>query len=229
MTLSRVAVFVFILLSANFLGCTGPLKQANISANEFYRTVHPEDLRGNTVGFLTTVVLRGNGQGEYRSLISDIIEKNFKEGQPEIGIVPSRETLNRINGAELTKEYAGMLEGYEITGILDKNVLAKIGNILNVKYIAQPKLSSFVERTSTRLSAFGLSLVSTRETTVKISLQLWDTGTGNIVWEGSGQATIAVEALRAKPVSFEEVAEAACRGMMKKFIMPPEGQTTGGL
>ncbi len=227
MTLSRIVVFIFILLSANLLGCTGPLKQSNISANEFYRAVRPEDLRGNIIGFLTTVVPKGNSQGEYRSLISDIIEKNFKEGQPDIGIIPSREALNRINGAELTKEYAGMLEDYEITGILDKHVLAKIGNILNVKYIAQPRLSSFVERTSTRLSAFGLSLVSTRETTVKVSLQLWDTGTGNIVWEGSGQATIAVEALRAKPVSFEEVAEAASRGLMKKFIMPSEGQTGG--
>lgn len=228
MTISRVTVFVFILLSASFLGCTGPLKQANISANEFYRAVSPEEFKGNTVGFLTTVVPRGNGQGEYRSLISDIIERNFKEGQPDIGIVPSRETLNRINGAELTKEYAGMLEGYETTGILDKNVLAKIGNILNVKYIAQPRLSSFAERTSTRLSAFGLSLVSTRETTMKVSLQLWDAGTGNIVWEGSGQATIAVEALRAKPVSFEEVADVASRGLMKKLIMNLSPQTTNG-
>jgi len=96
-----------------------------------------------------------------------------------------------------------------------------------VKYIAQPRLLSYIERTSTRLSAFGLSLVSTRETTVKVSLQLWDTDTGKIVWEGSGQATIAVEALRAKPVSFEEVVEAASRELMKRLVVNSPKPTDG--
>jgi len=222
-----IPLFFSILLTINFQGCSGPLKQSSISSDEFYRSLHFEDLRRGTVGFLTTVVSRGNGQGEYRSIVSDIVEKNFKEGRPDIEIVSSRDCLNLINEAGLTKEYAGMLENYEITGILDKHVLGKIGDILDVKYIAQPRLLSYIERTSTRLSAFGLSLVSTRETTVKVSLQLWDTDTGKIVWEGSGQATIAVEALRAKPVSFEEVVEAASRELMKRLVVNSPKPTDG--
>lgn len=209
-------LFVLIFLFTG-IGCSGPLKQASISANEFYRAPYMDGLNSTHIGFLTTAVSRGNGLGEYRMTVSDIIEKTFREDRPGIGIVTAREALNRINSSGMTNDYAVMLQSYDITGILDKKVLARIGEILDVKYIVQPKLSSFTERTSTRLSAFGLSLISTRETTVKISLQVWDTNTGDIVWEGSGQATVAVEALRAKSVSFEEVAEAASKSLIKKF------------
>jgi hypothetical protein len=97
------------------------------------------------------------------------------------------------------------------------SLLKKVGNALNVRYVAQPRLLSFTETTYSRFSFLGLSLISTRETTVKIFLQVWDVSTGNIVWEGSGQATIAVEAMRAKPVTFEEVAETASFSLMKKL------------
>lgn len=209
-------LFVLIFLLSG-VGCSGPLKQASISANEFYKAPYIDGLNSTHIGFLTTAVSRGNGLGEYRMAVSDIIEKTFRKDRPGISMVTARETLNRINSSGLTNEYGNMLQSYDITGILDKKVLTRIGEILDVKYIAQPKLSSFTERTSTRLSAFGLALVSTRETTIKISLQVWDTETGDIVWEGSGQATVAVEAMRAKPVSFEEVAEAASRSLIKKF------------
>lgn len=211
----HAAIFVVLLLIIN--GCSGPLKQASQFSKELYRAGQIDDLRSSTIGFLATAVAQGNGLGEYKSILSDIIEKNFREEQPEIKILTSREILNHINRADLAGEYAGMIEGYNLTGILDRKTLEKIGNVIEVKYIAQPRLSSFNEKTSARLIAFGLSLISTRETTVNISLQIWDTRTGSIVWEGSGQATIAVEAMRAKPVSFEDVAEVASRSLVKKF------------
>src|SRR3990167_7498684 len=133
----------------------------------------------------------------------------------EIVIISSRETIKSINNAALTDIYASMLNYYDVTGILNKNYLKKIGDALEVQYIAQPRLLSFVETTTIRLSALGLSIISTRETTVKLSLQLWDTLTGNIVWEASGQATVAVEAMRATPVTFEEVAEAVSLAVVK--------------
>jgi len=208
---------IFITLLVVITGCSGPLKQASQFSKEIYRTEQISDLRNSRIGFLTTAVAQGNGLGEYKSILSDIIEKNFIEEQPEINILTSRDILNRINSADLAGEYVSMIAGYNLTGILERKTLEKVGNVIEVKYIAQPRLSSFTERTSTRLIAFGLSLISTRETSVNISLQIWDTKTGSIVWEGSGQATIAVEAMRAKPVSFEDVAEVASRGLVKKF------------
>ncbi|HBA27157.1 MAG TPA: hypothetical protein DCY98_07190 [Nitrospinae bacterium] len=211
---------VLCLLSSVFFfiaGCGGPLKQLNVSSYEFYRSPQVNKIDGNRIGFLTTALSRVSGLGEYKVTISDIIEKAFQKEKPKINIISSRETINSINTADLTDIYSKMLDYYDTTGILKKDYLWKVGDALKVRHIIQPKLLSFTESVSSRFSFFGLSIVSTRETTVKISLQLWDTVTGNVIWEGSGQATVAIESMRAKPVTFEEVAEAASLSVVKKF------------
>lgn len=204
-------------LFLNFLGCGSPLKQINVSSYEFYRSPQVDKIDGNRIGFLTTALSRMSSLGEYKVTISDIIEKAFQKEKPKINIISSRETINSINTSELTDIYSKMLDYYDTTGILKKDYLWKIGDALKVRYIIQPKLLSFAESISSRFSFLGLAIVSTRETTVKISLQLWDTVTGNVIWEGSGQATVAIESMRAKPVTFEEVAEAASFSVVKKF------------
>ena len=198
-------------------GCGSPLKQINVSSYEFYRSPQVNKIDGNRIGFLTTALSRMSSLGEYKVTISDIIEKAFQKEKPKINIISSRETINSINTSELTDIYSKMLDYYDTTGILKKDYLWKIGDALKVRYIIQPKLLSFAESVSSRFSFLGLAIVSTRETTVKISLQLWDTVTGNVIWEGSGQATVAIESMRAKPVTFEEVAEAASFSVVKKF------------
>jgi len=203
-------------LSLTLAACSGPLKQVNISGTELYRAKNMDTDFLNSLGFLTTVVAGNGGLKEYRNIVSDLLERTFiKKVNPHI--LTSREALNLINQANLTGEYAKLIEQYEITGILDKRILRKLKDILKVKYIAQPRLSYFTERAYSRLTAFGLALVSTRETTVKISLQIWDAERGLILWEGSGEAIIAVEAMRAKHVTFEEVAAAACEGLIEKL------------
>jgi len=199
------------------VGCSAPLKQVNTDAKEFWRSPTLPNVGKYTIAFLTTAVSKGSGLSEYRLTLSDIMERTFSAERPYIKIIPSRETINRINSSHLTVTLARMLEYYDITGILEQDLLKKIGNAIGARLVAQPKLLSFSERTSTRLSAFGLALVSTRETTVKLSLQLWDVSSGKIVWEGTGQATVAVEALRARPVTFEEVAETASRSVVSQF------------
>jgi len=205
------SVFFFI------AGCGSPLKQINVSAYEFYRSQQIEKIVSYRIGFFTTALSRVSGLGEYRVTISDIIEKAFQKEKPTISLISSRETINIINTADLTDIYAKMLDYYDNTGILKKDYLWRLGDALKVRYIIQPKLLSFTESISSRFSFFGLAIITTRETTVKISLQLWDSITGNVIWEGSGQATVAVEALRAKPVTFEEVAAAASDIVVKKF------------
>jgi hypothetical protein len=210
-------IHIFVLHLILTTSCSSPFKQTNISTHELYRSPILHNISVYRIGFLTTAVSRERGLGEYRVVVSDIIEKAFRTEKPKINMISSREIMNKINSANLTGIYAEVLDSYDITGILNRDFLKKIGDVLNVKYIAQPKLLSFTETTSSRLSALGLSLISTRETTLKISLQVWDTFTGNIIWEGSGQATVAAEAMRAKPVTFEEVAEVTSLGVVKKF------------
>ncbi len=207
---------LFLCLSLTLVACSGPLKQVNISGTELYRVKGTNVDFLNSLGFLTTVVAGNSGLKEYRNIVSDLLERTFIE-RVNPHILTSREALNLINQANLTKEYARLIKQYEVTGILDREILRELKDILKVKYIAQPRLSYFTERAYSRLTAFGLALVSTRETTVKISLQIWDAEKGLILWEGSGEAIIAVEAMRAKHVTFEEVAAAACEGLIEKL------------
>src|SRR3972149_7967211 len=107
---------IFITLLVVITGCSGPLKQASQFSKELYRTEQINDLRNSRIGFLTTAVAQGNGLGEYKSILSDIIEKNFREEQPEINILTSRDILNRINSADLAGEYVGMIVRNNLKG-----------------------------------------------------------------------------------------------------------------
>src|SRR3990172_7901967 len=114
-------IYSLILFLTSAGGCSGPFKQANITANEFYRSPLLKDIGNSRIGFLTTAVSRERGLSEYRVGVSDIIEKAFRKEKPEIVIISSRETINSINNAALTDIYASMLNYYDVTGILNKN------------------------------------------------------------------------------------------------------------
>ena len=199
-------------------GCGAPLRQVSTVALEFYRDPGLPDLNGIPIALLQTAVVSRSGQLiEFRSAVSDLLEEAFRVHRPDRKIIPTREVLSRINQTHLTRKYAEMLRTYEITGILDRDVLRALGRMMGIRYLLQPRLMHYTERTSVRLSAFGLALISTRETTVKVALQLWDAWTGAILWEGTGQGTVATEVMRATPISFEEVARVACESVVKRF------------
>jgi len=51
-----------------------------------------------------------------------------------------------------------------------------------------------------RFEIAGLKIVRNRVITLRLWLQLWDTLTGQIVWESTGEATVASELLRSERV-----------------------------
>ena len=59
---------------------------------------------------------------------------------------------------------------------------------------------------SGRLSILGLRIFQTRVTFLRLTLQLWDTRTGEIIWESSGEATLAAEDVREARIPFDEIA-----------------------
>jgi hypothetical protein len=51
-------------------------------------------------------------------------------------------------------------------------------------------------------------LLKTRLTTLRLWLQLWDTRTGQLLWESSGEATVAAQLLTQEAsVSLEDIAQ----------------------
>lgn len=206
------------------VACVGPLQQWGEEI-----TFHPEAasfaisaLQEEQIAVLSAVVgfgLEGYAHQASRSLVSALQLR-----QPPIKSLTVRDTLNRLNQEGLSGEYAIMVSDYVKTGILSRAGLEKIGRALDAAYVFQPSLASFSQSMSGRFSFLGLRVLQTRITTLRLTLQLWDTRTGNIVWESSGEATLAGEDVREFRIPFNQIACQLWSHMLDKLFtgLPPE-------
>lgn len=179
----RQSIVRMLLLSWLLLltACVGPLQQWGEET-----TFHPKatsfdqaTLKQEQAAVLSAMVgfgLEGYAHQTSRSLASALTQTRIP-----LKSLTVQDALNRINREGLTGEYADMVSAYARTGILDRVGLEKIGQALHVAYVFQPILASFSQSMSSRLSILGLRILQTRVTALRLTLQLWDTRTGEIV------------------------------------------------
>lgn len=188
------------------LGCIGPLQQWG-EETAFHRkttSFDPATLKQERAAVLNAVV--GFGLEGYAHQVSRSLSSALEQRPTQITALPAHESLNRINRGGLTPTYADMVSGYAKTGILNRAGLQELGMALQTGYVFQPSLASFSQSMSGRFSFFGLRVLQTRVTMLRLSLQLWDARTGDIVWEASGEATLAGEDVREFRIPFDEIA-----------------------
>ncbi len=200
----RPAVLAALLAALAVAGCAGPMRQVARSVEHLYRS---DRLNGDLPKHRVAVLLASTRPelGQWRQSASDSLVGVFREQRPDVAVIPWEETVSRINAAEATDAYAEMLRTYDATGILKKAHLKTLGTTLNTRYIAQPSLIVFTERTNTRLGFFGLRLVETREATARGRLQIWDVEDARIVWTAESEATLAGENVLSRPIGFEVI------------------------
>ena len=102
-----------------------------------------------------------------------------------------------------------MLEDYNKTGVLGKAGLQTLGKTIGVKNFIQPRLVAYKQLRSKRFGVFGLSLINTHETIVKVFVEIWNAGTGRLLWIGVSEINIASEHYSSKPIAFEDAARLA--------------------
>lgn len=100
-----------------------------------------------------------------------------------------------------------MMAGHLQSGVLDRDMLAKIGRAVDADLVFLPLMAWFEQSISERFSFFGIRLLQTRVSVLRLSLELWDVHTGELAWEASGEATLAGEDVREFRIPFEEIAE----------------------
>jgi hypothetical protein len=91
-----------------------------------------------------------------------------------------------------------LIAGYQAGGILDQQRLHLIGSTLGLRYFMLPGLAEFNQTVVDKFEAAGFKALRTRITTLRLWLQLWDTQTGQIVWESGGEVTAVTQLLRTK-------------------------------
>ncbi|MBI4003218.1 MAG: hypothetical protein HY348_15740 [Nitrospira defluvii] len=206
------------------VGCVGPLQQwgEETAFHPKAASFDPATLKQEQVAVLNAVV--GFGLEGYAHQVSRSLSSALEQRPTLITSLPVHEALNRINRGGLTEEYADMVADYVRTGILNRAGLEKIGRAIHVAYVFQPNLASFSQSMSGRFSFFGLRVLQTRVTTLRLSLQLWDTRTGDIVWESSGEATLAGEDVREFRIPFDEIARRLWSHMLDNLLMGSQAE-----
>jgi hypothetical protein len=131
---------------------------------------------------------------------------------PFIWDMPTYEVVNRLNDRDLAAAYGDLLAGFARSGILDREPLRRLGAALDAPYVLQPGVAEFSQVVGDKFEVVGWKLLKTRLTTLRLWLQLWDTRTGQLLWEGSGEVTVAAQLLTQEAsVSLEDIAQRLCR------------------
>jgi hypothetical protein len=158
--------------------------------------------------------------------LSHALSGALAEVTPPIREIPALETVNRLTDKGLATEYADLRAGFARNGMLDRQQLRRIGLGLGSQYVLLPGLAQFGEEILDKFEAAGIKLVRNRVTTLRLWLQLWDSQTGHIVWESSGEATTASVLLSpTQTVALEEIAKKLLVRMIQDGLLESKMET----
>ena len=115
--------------------------------------------------------------------------------------------LGRLNAAGLGGAWRDLAGGYVVSGVLDRDGLAKIAQAVGARYLVMPMLGTMSTKTDTRLTFMGLVVGRTSSTTVDVSLQVWDSATGELAWASTGWCAVEAEVFLATRASLNRALE----------------------
>jgi len=200
-------------LAAILLAGCAATNQVNVDL-QYRQLVNGSILNGATgVGVLTPSA--PTGQESDRQALADALGEILEENT-DARIVTLPAMLSAINQAGLARPYSSMFTEYERTGLLERDLLRRIGEAAHVRYVAKLNLGNFEQATAGRARILGVRFLDTRTANIRVHLEIWDTQTGGIVWQGNEELTFAQEGVREKPVTFQQVARLASDRLVAK-------------
>lgn len=155
-----------------------------------------------TLGVVTPASLQG-----FNLPLSHALNAALAQASPPIRGIATHEAINLLSQQGLTGDYGALIAGFGRAGILEREPLQRIGSALSSRYVLLPGLAEFNQVIIDRLSIYGWNFIQSRVTTLRLWLQLWETQTGKIVWESSGEVTVATKLLRSEQtVALDDIA-----------------------
>ena len=185
--IGRVSLATAVMLLA---GCDPPYLSDTYATS----TQKPASFDTADLARMPVVVLAFMAPGNLQGLgptLSHAISGALAEVNPPIREISTDKTLNQLTDKGLATEYADMRAGFARNGMLDRQRLRRIGLGLGSRYVLLPGVAEFNEEILDKYEAAGIKLLRNRVTTLRLWLQLWDSQTGHIVWESSGEVTTA--------------------------------------
>jgi len=220
--IGRVLLATAVMLLA---GCDPPY------LSDTYATSTPKPASFDTADLarMPVVVLAFMAPGNLQGLgptLSHAISGALAEVNPPIREISTDETLNQLTDKGLATECADMRAGFARNGMLDRQRLRRIGLGLGSRYVLLPGVAEFNEEILDKYEAAGIKLLRNRVTTLRLWLQLWDSQTGHIVWESSGEVTVAAVFLSPKQtVALEQITKKLLVRMIQDGLLESKPET----
>jgi hypothetical protein len=171
-----------------------------------------DDLSRYGIAFVTPLTV--TGQEQDRASLALIFSQVLQEMRPGVRIVPLAQTLGDINRAGIADDYKRFMANYHGGELLDKASLVQISKATGARYIAELKMASFLQESEGRFGILGLQLIDTKKSSIRLSLQIWNSQDGSIAWEGTHELYLASDTVQAKPIPFRQVVEASARKLV---------------
>ena len=193
--------------------CSCFVPQVHDSSDHRLISLKANDLSKHGIAFLTPSTV--TGQEEEKQAMALIFAEVLKKERPAIRCVGLPETLNALNEAGLAKDYKRMLDDYRETGIFDRDILQKIGEATKTGYVAQLKLMTFFQGSTDRFGVFGLRMVQTRYSHLRLFFQIWDIRGSAIAWEGVQEMHYAIDTVTENSVTLRTTITRAANDVIK--------------
>ena len=198
-------------------GCstTSQVYSAQIIGAQSRTSLKPGDLASFGVAFVTPTT--STGQEEDKLALALAFAQSFESARPQTRVVPLTQTLSNINHAGIGEAYRHMIADYRDSRLLDRTALAQLGNATGARYIAILNLATFQQVYHDRLGLFGLRVLQTKEASIRLTLQIWNSWDGSVAWEGSQEIHMADETTKEDAVSFGVVVQAASERLVARI------------
>ncbi|MBI1397125.1 MAG: hypothetical protein GC151_14210 [Betaproteobacteria bacterium] len=210
-TLRAVALAIMVLATGACTFAPQRYTQPEIRSNN----LQPGALARGGLAILTPSTV--TGQEEDRQTLALLFTKELALQRRDLRIVHLPEVISAINQAGLVDRYQRLYTDYRVTGVFDRDTLARISEATGVRYLGQLKLARFEQGAKSRLGILGLSVLQTQYAHMRVFLQIWDARSGSVVWEGIDELTISVETSRERAVTLRTIAEEAARDLAKRL------------
>jgi hypothetical protein len=199
-----LAIVALLVLAA----CGSPLYTRHIHTSSTPRppAFDPGLLAREPVAILG-VVAPGALQGLSPTL-SHALARALGEVSPTINAIPTPDVLTALNYRGLAGEYGDLLAGFARSGILERDGLRRVGVALGARHVLLPGIAALDQTLFDKFELGGIKLVRSRVIVLRVWLALWDTDSGRLVWESSGEGTFASQIVDAgRVVPLDELAQ----------------------
>jgi hypothetical protein len=217
----RFRLMVWLVLIIFFVtGCASPSMKVWTIRTSSTPIPPSSDLAGivkGTVALLPTLTPASLRESE--TGLGLYLGKAIKKIFPAWKVIEEQQMIDLINRHGLIGEYVRLRKGAEQSHILDRELLYEIGKRTGARYVFQPRLAYIFQGMTDRwrVPLVNVLILQTRSARIRLSLQLWDTMRGKLIWSSTAETAMESEAITQDPMFIEDMARPTFVGMLIDF------------